>query len=388
MGNVGVLNFDDEVNKNSVFGYFFQPDPLLGWKMRPGVCGWYKKPEFHTHIKINNFGFRGQHLPIEKQDNHYRILVLSDSFGSGLEVNEDQLFSNQLEVQLNTRDPSVKYQVINLSTGGYGTEQEYLTLNLFGDHIKPDLILLGFHYGDDIIENSISLRKKVGWRLIKLPRPYFDIDVIGNLKLVNYPPPIKEVIHSWMYYYDLMGWGLRQHVNLPFKIKFDNRISWALRRMVEILTFQFKKRIRKSQIPIDLMTYNSQGTEEFNIAWSRTAALIGAIKDKAAEMNAAFIVFGVCTKEQLFPHLLYKRFDKYKPIKNTLDPNFPQKQLLKILNKSGISFIDLYPGFYDECNQQNNKLFYDHDIHWNERGHLKAADILANGIMSYLRAEH
>jgi len=148
-----------EIGPRQFVGYFFQPDDLLGWRMTPGRCGWYVKPPIRTLVKINAYGMRGADFQLEKPPGVGRILLLADSFGVAIEVDQEATFARVLERELNQRLPvgHTRGQVVNASVGGYGTEQAYLYLRHRAPRFQPDLVLLGFHYGDDLIEIGSGL---------------------------------------------------------------------------------------------------------------------------------------------------------------------------------------------------------------------------------------
>jgi len=71
-------------------------------------------------------------------------------------VHNGETYSSFLETKLN-QDPRVegtKFQVLNAGVGGYSTLQEYLWLQVYGHALQPDLIILGFYAGNDILEPS------------------------------------------------------------------------------------------------------------------------------------------------------------------------------------------------------------------------------------------
>ena len=182
-----------------------------------------------------------------------------------------------------------------------------------------------------------------------------------------------------------MSWALRKQITLPFNISFDNRLGWLYRRMSEILSYQFNKLNKKNGPPIEMLVYSNEENEEFLDSWVRTAKFLEAINLYAQELEAQFMVFGVCTKEQIYPEQLLDRYKNFPEIKCQLDPNHPQNRLVKILNNFNIQFIDLFPGFNESCQVQKGDLFYKEDIHWNEKGHTKAAETLAKNVLDFIK---
>lgn len=55
------------------------------------------------------------------------------------------------------------------------------------------------------------------------------------------------------------------------------------------------------------------------------------------------------------------------------DPNpNPQKRIKELLDKEHIPYVDLLPAF--RADKEN--LYFDHDGHWNARGHRRAAEAI------------
>src|SRR2546421_174008 len=58
---------------------FWEPDPLTGSKLRPGMEGW-QKDEGQAYVKISSQGLRDREHPLAKPAGTYRIAVLGDSY--------------------------------------------------------------------------------------------------------------------------------------------------------------------------------------------------------------------------------------------------------------------------------------------------------------------
>src|SRR3954463_7401785 len=54
---------------------FWQPDPLTGSALRPGMEGW-QRDEGRAYVKINSQGLRDREHPVAKPAGTYRIAIL------------------------------------------------------------------------------------------------------------------------------------------------------------------------------------------------------------------------------------------------------------------------------------------------------------------------
>ena len=58
----------------------------------------------------------------------------------------------------------------------------------------------------------------------------------------------------------------------------------------------------------------------------------------------------------------------------------PQKKLIDFCKGNNISYIDLLPKFKEKA-MNGTRLYYKSDVHWNEKGHELAADIIAECLL-------
>src|SRR5215204_5017934 len=131
------------------------PHPSLGWVLQPNTTYLYKIPEGTVSVTYNSVGWRDLEHEVEKPDGVFRILVLGDSFMEANSVPLDNTFHRQLEKFARATGNNV--EVINMGVSGYGTLQEYLVFQDIGHLYNPDLVLVGFYDGNDVINNSLEL---------------------------------------------------------------------------------------------------------------------------------------------------------------------------------------------------------------------------------------
>jgi hypothetical protein len=130
-----------------------------GWDLRTGFRG----ASFGTVQTINRLGYRGRVHPTTRVPGMKRVLMIGDSIAFGAGVRDNETFSALLE----ERDPDL--EIVNLSVGGYGTDQELLKLEHEGLRYKPDLVILNFCLFSDFIDNSLPSSL---WDA-RQPKPFF-----------------------------------------------------------------------------------------------------------------------------------------------------------------------------------------------------------------------
>jgi hypothetical protein len=160
---------------------FDVPDPLLGWRPRPGVHARSVHPgSYDVMNTIDAQGLRGvRDVAREKTPGVTRIAVFgcSQTFGSG--VADDETFSARLEAGL----PGV--EVLNFGVHGYGTDQMLLRYEHEGEAYAPDVVVLAFAYYH--LDRNVT-----GFRFFS--KPYFLLEPGGTLRLMGVPVPAPDAL--------------------------------------------------------------------------------------------------------------------------------------------------------------------------------------------------
>ena len=105
-----------------------------------------KNNEYDVAVKINNFGFRGEDISIEKKPGTARIMAIGDSFTFGVGAEEYETIPFLIGKAL--KDEGRKIEVINAGFGSYSPVLHYLKLRDEYLEFKPDLVLLFFDFSD------------------------------------------------------------------------------------------------------------------------------------------------------------------------------------------------------------------------------------------------
>jgi hypothetical protein len=219
--------------------------------------------EFRTPIVLNKLGFHDRDYdearPTPKT---YRVMVLGDSYVAAMEVDNRQAFHKLLEARLNAEDPLGRgsYEVIAFGQGNRAQEAELNWLRTYGPRYKPDLVLLVFFCGNDVMENSPG----------------------------TYGPATAFA-------------GFYQKVIAPRKIALYNRL-FAVRASrlngfvaERIATFYsmhmnlFHRDVSREQLAgPDVGVYRTPPTPEWQEAWRTTAFLLGEVRQEAARQGAGY----------------------------------------------------------------------------------------------------
>src|SRR5436190_23049047 len=104
---------------------FWEPDPLTGSKLAPGMEGW-QRDEGRAYVKVNSQGLRDREHSLAKPAGTYRIAVLGDSYTEAMPVELDQALWALLPKELEASGFACgrKVDAVNFGVSGYGTGHE------------------------------------------------------------------------------------------------------------------------------------------------------------------------------------------------------------------------------------------------------------------------
>jgi hypothetical protein len=116
-------------------GYFFVPDPYLGWTVGPGRRsrdGLYAASVEGIRSARPGVSYAGT-IPAQ------RVALVGDSYAFGLEVPFEESWGHRLE-----QDLGAGVQVLNFGVDAYGVDQAYLRYARDVRSWRPDVVVFGF----------------------------------------------------------------------------------------------------------------------------------------------------------------------------------------------------------------------------------------------------
>ena len=105
-------------------------------------------------LSLNNLGFRGIDLGLNKLENEKRVLLVGSSITLGWGVPEDETFASKIETYLNSAGK--KINVVNSGIGNYNTVLEEIRFQRLAPIVKPDAVILHYFINDAEIISSKS----------------------------------------------------------------------------------------------------------------------------------------------------------------------------------------------------------------------------------------
>lgn len=120
-------------------------DPVLGLRIEPGTAG------------HDDWGFRNREVPDD-----VAVLALGDSNTYGVSAPAKWSWPSQLSSQLG--EP-----VYQLALGGFGPLQYEYLLKQYGERLKPELVVIGFYYGNDLDDVYRMVYSLDAWSHLRVP---------------------------------------------------------------------------------------------------------------------------------------------------------------------------------------------------------------------------
>ncbi len=343
---------------------FHTSDPDLGWKLKPGVSGKWKG-EGASFVEVNSEGLRDREHTKIKPPNTLRVAVLGDSFTEAIQVPIEQTFWSKLERKLGNC-AAVKgrknVEVINFGIQGYGTAQELIMLRKKVWDYNPDIVVLAFFIGNDVINNSRKLE-------YDRYRPFFVYDASGKL--------VPDMSFRNLRPIDRNLYAVSFIDKLPTWLVNNSRILQVVKK-VELDT-------KKQQLSNDFTNLSAKNFKEptdatWQDAWRVTEGLIVTMRDEVVQKGADFLVVTIGDPTQVNRDAATRQ--KFIKENNIQDLFYPNRRLDKLGITQGFRVLSLgeqfqgYTDKYQVC-AHGFENYVNCGGHWNELGH-RLASILIN----------
>jgi hypothetical protein len=300
-------------------------------------------------------------------------------------VRLDEAFHRRLEES--ARDRGIDSEVINLGVGGYGTLQEYLMFHQIGKEYRPDIILLGFYFGNDLRNNSLALEslanvKKTANRFLKVSsRPFLDpSDPEGwTIMRSNYEEAQRRYLSAMKAEESFFARWAAKSALVQSSIAAAGRIADMI----------YGTRTDAEEIHVDqknkyLVMYGANYCKEppeYTEAWTTTERILARLKNEASNMGSKLVVFTVPAMREVDPAEM-ERIKRKLPDPGIicLEEAPEYKRLSGITKRLDIAYIDLLPYFRD-ATRTNGIDLYGKDLHWNKEGHELAARLVLTALI-------
>lgn len=312
--------------------------PIYHHKLRPGKYKLFSSeglyPASIKDLSVTSIGIRShKEISAAKKKDHFRIMVLGDSFAEGVHVNDDETFCYLLEGRLNSSGKNrVEYEVLNCGVGSYVPLLEYLYLKTDGMKLDPDIVLLFFDMSDlwqtqEYLETAVKDRK-------------------GNV--IRVLPPERSLSNK-IY-------------------TFIRCRTYFVSHFIGLIAALGEKGSGVSEVTPGLLKFTLYADQEpWKDKWERIYEDIGLVSDLCREKNIPFAVV-------IYPWGHQVNGSEWalgrKACGITVGYTAPANLSYMLENKlkdRDISSLNLFPAFRDY--KGDELLYYKKDIHWTKHGH-------------------
>jgi hypothetical protein len=330
-------------------------DPILHHKRIPKSWGLHIDrlgyDGFRQLVTYNSVGTRGNEPAIPKPPNLYRILLLGDSFVEAAQVALPMTVGKRLENHLAEYSDKLRFEVVSYGVFRWSPSLEYLYYKNEGVKLKPDLVVLCVCHNDVMEDNTYFKSMKTDERDLPL--------AVAPSRSFRWRD--KTVRRLKIYY-----------------LARDLLTRSSYRKLALQVQPELAARTRISQGRLAL--FNQEYSSEDEMLWDRTKKYILALKEMAAGYGQQFVLvcipFPVQVPNQFtLGKLVYGLASTYCETSEKL-----QEVLEEFSADNGIHFVDLLPTFREAG--KTEKLYFNYDGHFNERGN----DLAARCIAEYITA--
>ncbi|HET9358467.1 MAG TPA: SGNH/GDSL hydrolase family protein [Vicinamibacterales bacterium] len=350
-------------------------DPELGWRLKPGTYTVKAPQAFRTHVvSINQMGLREAHTTPRRTPLVRRVVVLGDSFTFGQGVDDETLFTTQLERRLNEPQADTRYEVINAGVPGYGTGQEWLlTRRLMDRGVVGHVYVLNL-FTNDLLDN---LRLDYGSRMTNPVQPGFTLDETGRLIFSGRPQKILREGSNLVaaqqrptsMLFSVLQVRLRSLaqtrpgvVRLARTLGFDVTVP----RLPGVISAWYDDEVLQKGVPL-------------------MKALLAEIDATVKRRNAVLLVSLIPSPMQVYKdaygEILRASFPDDPMAKGFLqDPNRAQRLVRSMCQELNVPFLDVYDVFA----ASNQSLYVPVDGHFNEAGHELYAESLERFVGAHM----
>ena len=334
-----------------------QADPILGHALIPGQSG---INEFGVKMEIGPHGFRGPAPDINKPPGVFRVVCLGDSFLHAEAISYEAVFHNVVNRDLEKK--GLKVELINLGVEAYDTAQEYLVYKNVGRKYQPDLVILFFYVGNDLIGNYP-------------PQPHRPSYIIENGELKYVPFEVHTARRNWVR--DFLRRHARIYTFLPdlWRAAVNNRLGEM-----------FSEKTRRQRLEEQAAQFGSPGLidptgsvikeSELDMRWQVTFKLIEKLKEDVEKDGGRLALCVIPTMVQTYDSKWKLLLEKYPEASKSWERFRPQQALEKLAQKEGIPYIPLTRLMVEEIEASGRMLYIPGDYHFNEEGHEFMARVL------------
>lgn len=313
----------------------------------PGFVG---RSNCGVEYRINSLGLRDRERDY-LQPGGRRVLALGNSFAMGAGEAFADTFLAKLEDELRRRDGEC--EVVKAGIGGYGTRHELGYYREFGRRYKARAVLVLFFVGTDFRNNMAERRGRVHKGKLVPTYPYSRLN-----RFMKYLET-----HSGLY----------------------NAMLYVLRSNDFVRGALHRRGLIRCAYPQHVSMYRRDYGDDQQLSMEQTLAALGDFKRACAEDDCQFLLCVVPDRLQVEDEYFARYIGWLGERPDAFDREKPNRLLTDYCRAEGIPSIDLREDFR-HLRSGGERVYLDHDIHWDEAGRAAAVRSVAPRLDAMLGA--
>lgn len=314
-------------------------------------------------MRTNSRGFRDRERTFTRTSSSLRIVAVGDSFTWGSGSNYDETFLTRLERRLQESDGGA--EVVNLGLVGYQPEEYLALLRSHGLEYRPDLVLVDFYVGNDLMPAQSAQMIVAGLR--------HHVHVNGNWFHDHLSWDHWYLSHDVAYGWLLASGKVRRAMGWPDLGMWNAGKAEPIMSTPSTAFFGWSPKYIRMILGMSDQ-YLKADTASFLGRWHATTEILEQIGTLLHDRRIPWILALLPAEEQVDRDLQRLYLDMFGGKPEDFDFDKPQRLLGEWGKSRGIKVIDLTPAFREKASQQ--RLYVDNDIHWNANGNALAAQII------------
>jgi len=337
----------------------YQYDEQVGHLLQASARSRFVGKDFDVQIVTNAAGFHDVEHAARKPPHTYRVVVLGDSVIEALQVPIEVGFTQRLQHSIQ-KWSAVPIEVINLGVSGNGPAQYYRLLEQRGLAYEPDLVVMAVTTINDFRNTLPELEGDP-------VKPYYILDGADQIAYVSPSNAGNQGVAA--------------------QVKALLRHSAAMRVAIEKIQLLQGAELTRSggsqaaaaadqqRLPIgsDWNVYLRDPPSVWEKAYAVTLRVIEACHRLSERNGARFVVVLIAPKALVEDRLSEAATTDGGAASLHWDVQRPFRTIEQLGAEKGFGVVNLLPDFQRDYASRRVSASWEHDGHWNPRGHLLAA---------------
>lgn len=308
-------------------------------------------------VSTNSLGMADREYPLAKPAGTLRIALLGDSLTASLYLPQEQKFKTLWEQAL-TRSLGRPVEIMNFAVDGMGTWEQLQMFHLRARRFQPDMVILGFFWGNDTWNNLASRDRG---RANPLKDEYAEPGWLMRTRVAH------RAGIRWMWN-NSAAFQFLDRLKARIQTQQSYERAQEAAKQVEDRAAPAGNVVAKTEAPITpapndpAYAWNAE-------AWQLTRELLLKLKSGSQAAGSTLLVFQLPMLAQL---------DKSRPL--------PYRELREFLAKNGMGNADAFEVLEGLSAQQQRTLYLGDDVHLTAEGHKVLAEAVLPQIEQFIRA--